>query len=90
MELIMEYQQLRWKTCSFDCSVQAGECKHIYFAFMRLLTGFHLLFYFAAGAVCGYIRLKNKEDIEFVTKENRLIKEKFFLYAGNVSGDPSG
>ena len=62
---------------------------NIYTLFYEASTGF-IYFYFAAGAVCGYIRLKNKEDIEFVTKENRLIKEKIFLYAGNVSGDASG
>ena len=28
----------------FDCSIQAGECKHIYFVLWRLPTGFRLFF----------------------------------------------
>lgn len=37
------------------------------------------IFYFAVGAICGYVRMKNKENIEFVTDENKLIQEKFFF-----------
>ena len=44
------------------------------------------IFYFAVGAICGYVRMKNKENIEFVTDENKLIQEKFFVHARYVSG----
>ena len=37
------------------------------------------IFYFAVGAICGYVRMKNKENIEFVTDENKLIQEKFLF-----------
>lgn len=37
------------------------------------------IFYFAVGAICGYVRMKNKENIEFVTEENKLIQEKFLF-----------
>ena len=36
------------------------------------------IFYFAVGAICGYVRMKNKENIQFVKEENQLIQEKFF------------
>lgn len=32
--------------------------------------------YFTAGAVCGYVQLKNKEFLRFVQKENTLLKKK--------------
>ena len=37
------------------------------------------IFYFAVGAICGYVRMKNKENIEFVTDENKLTQEKFLF-----------
>ena len=37
------------------------------------------IFYFAVGAVCGYVRMKNKENIEFVAEENQLIRDKFLF-----------
>ena len=37
------------------------------------------IFYFAVGAICGYVRMKNRENIEFVTDENKLIQEKFLF-----------
>ncbi len=37
------------------------------------------IFYFAAGAVCGYVRMKNRENLEFISEENQLIREKFPL-----------
>lgn len=35
--------------------------------------------YFTVGAICGYIRLKYKDDVKFAKKENELIQEKFFF-----------
>lgn len=37
------------------------------------------IFYFAMGAICGYVRMKNKENTEFVTSENKLLEEKFLF-----------
>ena len=37
------------------------------------------IFYFAVGAVCGYVRKKNRENTEFVAEENKLIQEKFLF-----------
>ena len=37
------------------------------------------IFYFAAGAVCGYVRMKNRENLEFISEENQLIREKFLF-----------
>ena len=37
------------------------------------------IFYFATGAVCGYVRMKNRENLEFVSEENQLIREKFIF-----------
>ena len=37
------------------------------------------IFYFAIGAICGYVRMKNKENTEFVSSENRLLEEKFLF-----------
>jgi len=66
------------ETCSLIAAYRQ-ENVNIYTLFYEASNWIPFIFYFAAGAVCGYIRLKNKEDIEFVTKENRLIKEKFFF-----------
>lgn len=35
--------------------------------------------YFTVGAICGYVRLRNRDYISFVQKENDLIQEKFFF-----------
>lgn len=37
------------------------------------------IFYFAVGAICGYIRMKNRDNIQFVKEENELIQEKFLF-----------
>lgn len=37
------------------------------------------IFYFAAGAVCGYVRMKNRENLEFISEENQLVREKFLF-----------
>lgn len=37
------------------------------------------IFYFAAGAVCGYVRMKNRENLEFISEKNQLIREKFLF-----------
>lgn len=37
------------------------------------------IFYFAVGAVCGYIRLKNRDNIQFMKEENKLILDKFLF-----------
>lgn len=37
------------------------------------------IFYFATGAVCGYVRMKNKENLEFISEEKQLIREKFLF-----------
>lgn len=37
------------------------------------------IFYFAVGAICGYVRMKNKENAEFVNSENKLLEEKFMF-----------
>lgn len=52
---------------------------NIYTLFYEVSNWIPFIFYFAVGAICGYVRLKNEEDIEFVTKENSLLQEKFFF-----------
>lgn len=37
------------------------------------------IFYFAVGAICGYMRMKNKENVEFVNSENKILEEKFMF-----------
>ena len=37
------------------------------------------IFYFAVGVICGYVRMKNKENAEFVNSENKLLEEKFMF-----------
>lgn len=37
------------------------------------------IFYFAVGAICGYIRLKNSDNIKFMKDENKLILDKFLF-----------
>lgn len=37
------------------------------------------LAYFIVGAICGYVRLKNQENMKFVKRENELVQEKFFF-----------
>ncbi|MDO5416482.1 MAG: NAD(P)-dependent oxidoreductase [Lachnospiraceae bacterium] len=37
------------------------------------------LLYFMTGAVCGYVQLKNREDVAFTRKEKSLITEKFLF-----------
>lgn len=37
------------------------------------------LFYFTAGPICGYIQMKNREQISFLSKENALLQEKFYF-----------
>lgn len=37
------------------------------------------IFYFAVGAICGYIRMKNKNNVQFVKEENDLLQEKFLF-----------
>ncbi len=37
------------------------------------------IFYFAVGAICGYVRLKNRDSIEFMQAENKLILDKFLF-----------
>ena len=33
------------------------------------------IFYFAVGAICGYIRMKNKNNVQFIKEENDLLQE---------------
>ena len=37
------------------------------------------IFYFAVGAICGYIRMKNKNNVQFIKEENDLLHEKFLF-----------
>ena len=37
------------------------------------------IFYFAVGAICGYIRMKNKDNVQFIKEENNLLQEKFLF-----------
>ena len=37
------------------------------------------IFYFAVGAICGYIRMKNKNIVQFIKEENDLLQEKFLF-----------
>ena len=37
------------------------------------------IFYFAVGAICGYIRMKNKNNVQFIKEENDLLQEKFLF-----------
>lgn len=37
------------------------------------------IFYFAVGAICGYVRLKNRDNIQFMKEENKLILDKFLF-----------
>ena len=37
------------------------------------------IFYFAVGAICGYIRMKNKDNVQFIKEENDLLQEKFLF-----------
>ena len=37
------------------------------------------IFYFAVGAICGYIRMKNKNNVQFIKEENNLLQEKFLF-----------
>ena len=37
------------------------------------------IFYFATGAVCGYVRMKNKENQEFFFEKNKLIRGKYLF-----------
>ena len=37
------------------------------------------IFYFAIGSICGYVRMKNRENDAFVRSENRLMEEKFLF-----------
>ena len=46
------------------------------------------IFYFAVGAICGYIRMKNKNNVQFIKEENDLLQEKFLftreMYQGAI------
>lgn len=35
------------------------------------------IFYFMAASICGYVQMKNRNDIAFLKKENGLLQEKF-------------
>lgn len=37
------------------------------------------IFYFAVGAICGYIRMKNRDNVQFIKEENNLLQEKFLF-----------
>ena len=37
------------------------------------------IFYFAVGAICVYIRMKNKNNVQFIKEENDLLQEKFLF-----------
>ena len=37
------------------------------------------IFYFAVSASCGYVRLKNTENIKFMKEENKLLLDKFLF-----------
>ena len=37
------------------------------------------IFYFAVGAICGYIRMKNKNNVQFIKEENDPLQEKFLF-----------
>ena len=37
------------------------------------------IFYFAVGAIFGYIRMKNKDNVQFIKEENNLLQEKFLF-----------
>ena len=49
----------------------------VYPFFTNQLTGSFI--FVAAGAVCGYVRMKNRENLEFISEENQLIREKFLF-----------
>lgn len=37
------------------------------------------IFYFAMGAICGYVRMKNRENIAFAEAEKNMIQDKFLF-----------
>ncbi|MBB5262976.1 UDP-glucose 4-epimerase [Catenibacillus scindens] len=37
------------------------------------------ILYFTVGAICGYIQMKNRNDVGFVKKENQLLHDKFYF-----------
>lgn len=37
------------------------------------------IFYFIAGSICGYVQMRNQKNISFLTKENVLIRDKFYF-----------
>lgn len=46
--------------------------------------------YFVVGVVCGYIQMKNREDMAFIRQQDDLIREKYYfiyrLYEGALQG----
>ena len=44
-----------------------------------ILNWIPFIFYFAVGAICGYIRMKNKDNVQFIKEENNLLQEKFLF-----------
>ena len=66
------------ETCSL-IAAYGQENMDIYTLFYEASNWIPFIFYFATGAICGYVRLKNKENVEFVTKENELLTEKFLF-----------
>lgn len=57
----------------------AAEGNNWYTLFYEPSNWIPFIFYFTTGAVCGYVRRKNKENTEFVMGENKLIQEKFLF-----------
>lgn len=50
--------------------------------FYEPLNWIPFIAYFMAGAICGYIRMKSRDELSFVKKENDLIQEKFLFMRG--------
>ena len=50
-----------------------------YVLFYEPSNWIQFIFYFAVGAICGYIRMKNKNNVQFIKEENDLLQEKFLF-----------
>lgn len=57
----------------------AAEGNNWYTLFYEPSNWIPFIFYFTTGAVCGYVRRKNKENTEFIMGKNKLIQEKFLF-----------
>ena len=52
---------------------------HWYVLFYEPSNWIPFIFYFAVGAICGYVRMKNKDNAQFVKEENAQLEEKFLF-----------